>query len=747
MLNPGASLAQQGIPLPPVRGQAQESAALPDGISRSLGRILRPQAAYRWLLPQLAAITPQYIEMTLRGALAGNHVQAWELFDLMQDSWPELAAVCNELVEGVLRKKAVFDPYCDEGEKPTPDATLRQKLVSAAMRRMRPDAASDENDFRGTIKDILAGWFQGQVVLEIGYQRVNVCGIGSVIGPKSTYWVHPVCYAWDMSGRLGLRVELNALRENSEQAQASRGAMTTPWNYVTAQPMPSQISPFPDCKFLIGICKGKSGTALGGARLRALAWWWCAANFSADWLLNLAQIFGLPFRWASYDPNAPQATIDAVCNMLQNMGSAGWAAFPAGTTLEMKEAGKTGDSSPQGNLLDRADRYARSLILGQTLTGANTSAKGGGLAFGETEAGVKSDRIDAAAEYAAGVINTQLIPFILRLNFGDDECAPALRFLQDGEGTVSDAQRDQILAAAGLKIGANFLRRKYNIPAVEEGEETIGGAPASATTPQLNGQTFITPPRSVDPAKPIESRAALTTADAPPAPSPKAKELLLTAIQSDFETLNKRLDAASKITDPDQQRAKLAAVLADLDAFRKNLDHDPAIANAIYKVMATGFANGLAERGDSVAVQAGDVEGHEFRGNQYVELADEGWKGSPKEMHQRASETMRGFKSARHPVLGEVQFTGMGRDKTLFDKRTPHEFQSAQALPELISKGTLVKSVPDRKGRPEIKAFHTLEHGLKIGAAKYKAEITIKEHTDGRRQVNTFYLHRLHEEK
>jgi hypothetical protein len=34
-----------------------------------------------------------------------------------------------------------------------------------------------------------------------------------------------------MAGRLGLRVELNALRETSDAAQASRGEMTTPWNY------------------------------------------------------------------------------------------------------------------------------------------------------------------------------------------------------------------------------------------------------------------------------------------------------------------------------------------------------------------------------------------------------------------------------------------------------------------------------------------------------------------------------------
>src|SRR5262249_35052705 len=64
----------------------------PQGLPPSLAPLLRPQALGRWLLPQLSAITPQYLEAVLRGALAGDHVQQWQLFDLMLDTWPELAA-------------------------------------------------------------------------------------------------------------------------------------------------------------------------------------------------------------------------------------------------------------------------------------------------------------------------------------------------------------------------------------------------------------------------------------------------------------------------------------------------------------------------------------------------------------------------------------------------------------------------------------------------------------------------------
>jgi phage gp29-like protein len=441
----------------------QPSTPLPAGVSTSLARILRPQAAYRWLLPQVASITPQYIEMVLRSALTGNHVQQWELFDLMLDTWPELSACQQELTYGVTRQKLIFEPFAEEDEDPTPEALDRCKLVSAALRRMAPDAAADENDLEGTLKDILDGWFRGVTALEIDWQSITSGVHGTMLAPRSTFWVHPVCFAFDQDGRLGLRVD-------------ARGQLN-PANLggTSVQPQPAVVGAFPPHKFLVGIHKAKSGTALGGALLRPLAWWWCAANFSADWLLNLAQIFGLPFRWANYDPTAAQDTVDRICSMLQNMGSAGWAAFPTGTTMELLDTSKTGDHSPQGELLDRADRYARLLILGQTMSGSQDASKGGGKAFGAVESNVKAQRIDAAGRYACRVINTQLIPSILTLNYGDADEAPKVRLLEDEEAGLTEAQRDMALAKGGLKIPTSFLRKKYSLPAPSDDEEVLGG--------------------------------------------------------------------------------------------------------------------------------------------------------------------------------------------------------------------------------------------------------------------------------
>lgn len=419
---------------------------------KGLARILRPAAALRWSLPMVASMTPQRVELILRGAVSGDHVRQWELFDMMLDTWPELAACQAELTEGVLSRQIGYDAYAEEGEPPTPSALDKQRTVATALRRMAPAPGADENGLEDTLRDLLDGWFRGVVLLETEWHAFPT-PTGSLIGPRCTAWAHPNYFSWADNGRLGLRVG-------------------------------STVEPFPAHKFLTGIHKARSGSPLGTAILRPLAWWWCAANFASDWLLNLAQIFGLPFRWANHDPNASQETVDAICNMLQNMGSAGWAAFPAGTTLELKDAGKSGDASPQGDLLDRADRYARTLILGQTLSGGQDASKGGGKAFGSVEADVKTARMDAAAKYVCGVISSQLLPSITALNYGTPDESPEFTLTAATKAGVEEASRDVALAAL-MPLSIPALRAKYDLPEPGPGEDSTARhlAPASPTPP------------------------------------------------------------------------------------------------------------------------------------------------------------------------------------------------------------------------------------------------------------------------
>lgn len=450
----------------------------------SLQRRTTRATQFNWILPSVGAVTPTFLEMILRGALAGNHIQQYQLFDLMIDTWPELNACVQELTYGVTRREMIFDPFTEEDEKPTASAVERTKLVSAVMRRMQPDPAQDECGLKGTIADLMDGWFRGVVCQEVMWQTFDAGSVGMATGPRATAWVQPQTYGFNQQGVLGY---------NTAQYYTDTSLYTAP-----AQ---MQLEPFPPDKFLIGIHKVKSGSPLGGPMLRVLAWWWCAANFSADWLLNLAQVFGLPFRWATYPTASAEATISAICDMLANMGSAGWGAFPEGTVMELKDVGRQGGESPQAHLLDRADRYARSLILGQTMTGTTMTSGKGGQAFGTVEAQLKQDRLEAASAYVADIFNEQLCPSILRLNYGDEDECPICRFLEENEGTYQDAQRDQILANMGMPIPVSHMRKKYSIPE-PEGDEEVLEPPAPVPPPGTN------PPGGADGNQALTDKAA-----------------------------------------------------------------------------------------------------------------------------------------------------------------------------------------------------------------------------------------------
>jgi phage gp29-like protein len=442
--------------------------AMPTNLKRRTTNALQTN----WILPSVGAVTPNYLEMILRGAVAGNHIQQAQLFDLMLDSWPELATCVQELTYGVKRREIIFDPFTEEDEKPTDSAVEKTKLVSTVLRKMNPVVSQGEFGLKDTVENLMAAWFRGYTVMETIWDTYEAGSLGTVTGPRATVYVQPQQYGFNQFGIMGLN--------------------PNPYYFDTSLALPppnqSQLVDFPPHKFLIGIHQVKPGAVLGGPMLRVLAWWWCACNFSADWLLNLAQVFGLPFRWATYPTGAAEATISAICDMLANMGSAGWGAFPQGTTLELKgeNAGK-GDSSPQAHLLDRADRYARSLILGQTMTGNTMTSGKGGQAFGTVEAQLKQDRLEAASDYVADVFNGQLIPSILRLNYGNDDEAPVCRFLEENEGSYQDAQRDQILVNIGTPIPLSHIRKKYSIPEPEGDEEVLVPPVAQVKPPTTLG--------------------------------------------------------------------------------------------------------------------------------------------------------------------------------------------------------------------------------------------------------------------
>lgn len=247
-------------------------------------------------------------------------------------TWPRLVKNVAELKNAVCDLVwTVQDPEGREDLK---------HLAERARDGMKGNYKEDGQGWRGTINGLLDGWFCGVSVREIDWEVRGCAHMPQAWLPRQTRRVHPRWYGWDAeSGLFGMR-----------------------------SPGSDALADFAADKFLVAINNVSFGHPCGGALLRSLAWYWCAANFSADWLLSFAQIFGQPIRWGNYD-NSDPALRDIMADMLENMGSAAWAAAPNGCTLELKEPSNKGSDNPQRQLIDLADTACDLLILGQILTG------------------------------------------------------------------------------------------------------------------------------------------------------------------------------------------------------------------------------------------------------------------------------------------------------------------------------------------------------------------------------------------
>lgn len=93
---------------------------------------------------------------------------------------------------------------------------------------------------------------------------------------------------------------------------------------------------------------------------------------------------------------------------------------------------------------------------------------------------MRADRLQDAAQWCADLLNYQLVPAILRWNYGDETEPPTIvPDLAVEPDPKAKADRDQVLAAMGLPLPTKYLYSRHNIPEPEAGEETLSVPVAS----------------------------------------------------------------------------------------------------------------------------------------------------------------------------------------------------------------------------------------------------------------------------
>ncbi len=429
-------------------------------------------------------LLPGTVESILVNGLTGDLTDQLALFTVMQDSWARLQHNVRTLREAV--EAAPYNVHAwsdDDGTPATPAAEEKAALVKRALWGMCPDITALECSLEGALRHLAGGTVQGHAVMEILWEmRSDAGGGGQACLPRALRKTGSSHYAYAQSWGGGAAGTADRLMFRPDGRSSSR------------------LTDFPPHQFLTGIFPGHDGHPSVAAPLRSLAKYWIAATYGPEWLLSYAQLFGSPFRWATY--RAGDTNVKAtVCAMLANLGNNGWAAFPEGTDLKMQEANHAAGSLPQKLIIDLADQAADILILGQTLSADTGKDGGGSFALGKVHQTVRRERLAACGGAVATVLTHQLARAIIQLNYGDTSECPEIRCeLPEAEDEQKKAERDKILITMGMRLPVEYLYDRHGIPMPADGEETIGGAPAPKD-PAKPGEPPV-PPKPGEPAKP-----------------------------------------------------------------------------------------------------------------------------------------------------------------------------------------------------------------------------------------------------
>lgn len=234
--------------------------------------------------------------------------------------------------------------------------------------------------------------------------------------------------------------------------------------------------PLPENKFIVHRYKARSGHPSRYGVLRVVAWMYLFKNYDLkDWV-SFCEVYGMPLRLGTYDATASEKDKAALMDAIVRMGTDAAGIVPSGTDIRFIESNKQSSVDIYERLARFCDEQMIKAIVGQTLT----SDSGGSYAQSKTHNDVRKDLTEADCKAVMETVRRDLIRPLVEFNFGVRAHVPYFVLnATDTDDLKETAEIVNTLAATGLEIPKSWLYKKFNIPAPEKGEETIGKAPAA----------------------------------------------------------------------------------------------------------------------------------------------------------------------------------------------------------------------------------------------------------------------------
>lgn len=172
---------------------------------------------------------------------------------------------------------------------------------------------------------------------------------------------------------------------------------------------------------------------------------------------TFGEIFGMPMRVATTTSQNPGDRI-RIQDMLESMGAAGWALFPEGTTIDIKESTRGDAYNVYDKRMDRCNSEISKGILASTMTIDDGSS--------ESQARVHNSILEAVsatdAKFIRFLVNSRLIPLMIRHGFDLEG-----RFFDwDDAATYSPAEQRELerMLLQYFDVDPQYFIDKYKIP-------------------------------------------------------------------------------------------------------------------------------------------------------------------------------------------------------------------------------------------------------------------------------------------
>ena len=563
--------------LPPK--QVIDTSAIPAAISTSdpsQRMIPAVPSEYYQMLPKL---TPLQIRMLLLSGMSGNFSWMYDLVSIMQDTWPRLLKNLHEVSDACRNTKFDARPYTETGEKPTDSAEEKADFVNRCLKSFEPIPGGDERNFSGTVYDMSKAIVMPRLQEIIWKQNDK-----GEWQPRATAWVHSRRLGLLPSGRIGIQPVLD--QDISYATTQNRAPVDLPPN-----------------KFIYSIYPTRDGALTMSGLLRPLAWWWGSMMYGRDWLLIYAQLFGQPFRWATYKTGMPERDQVALGKMMSDWGSAGYGIFQDGVLINTVDSKGVAQDNPQRFLVEHADEYADLLIKGETLTDRTQGNQGQMRGNSQVGHKVRNQRIEGMCSWLADDLTDQLVRPIMVLNYGNTDEMP--RIVADFNEPTTGLEQAQ-MAQIWLNIydmEATDAAELSGLPLVKKADPILPvgqGAFGKGGKGNGNGNG------KGDNANLQAVLRAIASGNGENATDKLSRETLqqfAEGLASANLPLIKRLKALDAIHDDAEWLIELRHLLLDFpDLARECLAHTKPAAEALSNGMAASMVNGLATRHEAAGV-------------------------------------------------------------------------------------------------------------------------------------------------